>query len=532
MAARALRHTLRVAAVVMACLLVVALLAVEGRYAGIASGRARVLAAPAVASESADGGSSRRVVEAAYLSEAAAVAWMAGEPSDKPCASTDLTWDDRWILGDSDVYNHDLARACAVLTAVCNSESCWYSGTAGARPFAEETLAALGFSRVRTDSYAWRSSLLDEVGAFLTGSHEGVAYTFAAKTVDPRAWAAEGEDAPDADAGDPAAATGADPAGTPVSDGAPITVLPAEAAGDGPITLVFVGVRGSYGFEWLTNFNLGEGPDHDGYREAEAELARALTAYMGELGADPARTRVLVTGHSRGGAVANLLAARLNELGRTSQALARPEGVFAYTFASPAVSRKAVEGRYGNIFNVVSASDPVPRLPLASWGYGRHGVTVTIPRAAAQTAPAVEGGSGFAPALGLGGRGVPAAGLPLASSAPVIGCSAPFAVPSSPDAQLEDAPRPTAMEAAFLANTGVSFDADGARATADALDALEERACAFGSAAGLLPDAVDVADAAAALAALSPTAALASHYPDAYIAWLQALDEEDLVIGA
>ena len=37
--------------------------------------------------------------------------------------------------------------------------------------------------------------------------------------------------------------------------------------------------------------------------------------------------------------MANLLAARLNELGRTSQALAPTEGVYAYTFASPAVSR-------------------------------------------------------------------------------------------------------------------------------------------------------------------------------------------------
>ena len=547
MAARVLRHTLRVAAVVLACLLVVALLAVEGRYAAIASGRARALAAPVIASEATDAGSSRRVVEAAYLSEAAAVAWVAGQPSGKSCASTSLTWDDRWILADPCAYNHDLARACAVLAAVCNSESCWYSGTAGARPFAEETLAALGFSRVRTDSYAWRSSLLDEVGAFLTGSHEGVAYTFAAKVVDPRAWAAEGKGDLGAD-GDPAATpvapvamfAGGDPAppsGAPALDGALAAAPSAEAeagvADDGPITLVFVGVRGSYGFEWLTNFNLGEGPDHDGYREAEAELARALTAYVGELGADPARTRVLVTGHSRGGAVANLLAARLNELGRTSQALARPEGVFAYTFASPAVSRKAVEGRYGNIFNVVSASDVVPRLPLASWGYGRHGVTVSIPWAAARSAtPAAEGGSGLASALGLGGRGVPAVGLPLASSAPVIGGSAPFVALSSPDTQLEDARRSTAMEDAFRANTGVGFDADGARATADALDAFEERACALGSAAGLLPDAVDVADAAAALSALSPTAALASHYPDAYIAWLQALDEEDLAIGA
>ena len=48
----------------------------------------------------------------------------------------------------------------------------------------------------------------------------------------------------------------------------------------------------------------------------------------------------------------------------------------------------------------------------------------------------------------------------------------------------------------------------------------------------LLPAAGEVADAAAALSALSPAAALASHYPDAYIAWLQALDEDDLTIGA
>ena len=186
---------MRVMAVVAACLMVVALLAVEGRYAGIASGRARALAAaPASAPAVATAGSPWCAAEVSYLSEAAAVAWMAGVPSDKPCASTTLAWDDRWLLAGPDDYNHDLARACAVLTAVCNAESCWYSGTAGARPFAEEALTALGFSRVRTDSYAWRSSLIDEVGAFLTGSHEGVAYTFAAKTVDPSAWDVAGED--------------------------------------------------------------------------------------------------------------------------------------------------------------------------------------------------------------------------------------------------------------------------------------------------------------------------------------------------
>ncbi len=525
---------MRVMAVVAACLMVVALLAVEGRYAGISAGRARALAAPSPSvSAAATTGSPWCAAEVSYLSEAAAVAWMAGVPSEKPCASTTLVWDDRWLLADSGDYNHDLARACAVLTAVCNAESCWYSGTAGARPFAEEALTQLGFSRVRTDSYAWRSSLLDEVGAFLTGSHEGVAYTFAAKTVDPNTWDATGEDALGGGAQDGGAEDrGAPGAHDAASAAASLGAGAGAGADEGPLTFVFVGVRGSYGFEWLTNFNLGEGPDHGGYREAEADLARALASYLDDLGVDPARTRVLVTGHSRGGAVANLLAARLNELGRTSQALAPTEGVYAYTFASPAVSRKAEEGRYGNIFNVVSASDPVPRLPLASWGYGRHGVTVTIPRATA-----AEGGLGLAPTLDRGGCGVPAPGLALASSAPVMGdwgvgvARVPASSPS-PDAWLAGAARSTAMEASFRANTGVGFDAAGACEAADALDAFERRVAALAKAEGLLPAAGEVADAAAALSALSPAAALASHYPDAYIAWLQALDEDDLTIGA
>ena len=309
---------MRVMAVVAACLMVVALLAVEGRYAGISAGRARALAAPSplVSATTATTGSPWCAAEVSYLSEAAAVAWMAGVPSEKPCASTTLVWDDRWLLADSGDYNHDLARACAVLTAVCNAESCWYSGTAGARPFAEEALAQLGFSRVRTDSYAWRSSLLDEVGAFLTGSHEGVAYTFAAKTVDPNTWDATGEDALGGGAQDGGAEDrGAPGAHDAASAAASLGAGAGAGADEGPLTFVFVGVRGSYGFEWLTNFNLGEGPDHGGYREAEADLARALASYLDDLGVDPARTRVLVTGHSRGGAVANLLAARLNELG-------------------------------------------------------------------------------------------------------------------------------------------------------------------------------------------------------------------------
>lgn len=455
----AVRHTARVVAIVVACLLVAALLAVEARYADAAGVRGGA-ASPAPAAAWAAGAEgpataatapSRRVVAAEYLSEAAALASWAGHPAARGGASARLAWDDRWLLADSFSYNHDLARACAVLSAVCNAESCWYSGAAGGRPFAERALASLGFTAIRTDSYAWRSSLLDEVGAFLTGSHEGVAYTFASKVVD--------------------------------------------APGEGPVTLVFAGVRGSYGFEWLTNLNLGEGPDHDGYRAAKAELARALYAYVADLGADPASTRILVTGHSRGGAVANLLAAGLDDLAGTSQALAPASGVFAYTFAAPASTRAAGEGCHGNIFNVVGEGDLVPRLPLASWGYGRHGVTVTIPRDG-------RAASGGAAAAGAGDALGPSDGAPAA------------------------------MASAFRANTGVGFDAGGARRAADALDAFEAEAAALTADDGTPPAPGELASALGALAALDPAAVLASHYPDAYIAWLQSLDEADLAFAA
>ena len=98
-------------------------------------------------------------------------------------------------------------------------------------------------------------------------------------------------------------------------------------------TLVFVGVRGTYGAEWVSNFSFldpsGEDIDHAGYLTAEQEVLTALQAYLSDIGANPAHTRILITGHSRGGAIANLLAAELVDRSSTSLALAPADGVYA-----------------------------------------------------------------------------------------------------------------------------------------------------------------------------------------------------------
>ncbi len=422
----ALARLRRLARQVALGLLAAAVLNAPASYLNVAAEQEHVpVPTPAVLSESA--------VLAAYCSEAAEIAgatvpWAGKAPS--ATAATTLALEDRWLTEDPYRYNHGLARACAVLAAVCNSESRFYSTPDGS-PFAEGALGALGFSDVHTGSYALRSRVLDELGALLTGQHAVAAYTLAHK----------------------------------------------EVPGDhGAETVILMGIRGSYGTEWLSNFDLGEEGDHRGFEQAEQEALEALRLYARSIGAQPDRTRVLLCGHSRGGAVANLLAADLNRLSATPEALTGPSAVYAYTFAAPACTRSPErdDSLHGNVFNVVDAEDVVPRWPLEGWGFGRYGVTVQLPCAE-----------------GLG---------------PVTA---------------------RALAAAMERNAGTALTMGQGRCNRDALDALEEALEPLGP--GLpLPDLAAPARALGAVLQLDPLAALVAHLPDAYIAKLQCLEPQQL----
>ena len=77
-----------------------------------------------------------------------------------------------------------------------------------------------------------------------------------------------------------------------------------------------------------------------------------------------------VTGHSRGGALANLVAAKLIDGGET---------VFAYTFAAPATIESTDgaphEEKYDSIFNIVNEDDFIPYFPLEQWNFTLYGRT-------------------------------------------------------------------------------------------------------------------------------------------------------------
>lgn len=431
MRASSVRQLAFVLTAALACFLLVGLFIVQVRYIGVTTGMVpttRVISDDVeIPSLRADGS-----VIADYCSEAVTTN---GLENLSGRTSTSVSLDDAWFSHDSSIYQHDLATACSVLAAVCNSESQYYSNVQGSLPYAEQTLGALGFDDVRTESYALRSSLLDELGALLSGTHDVAAYTFASKTIPPTA-------------------------------AAPST------------TLVFVGIRGSYGVEWLSNFNFsGEGAaDHRGFRAAEEEIQRALTTYVNTLGTNPQHTRILITGHSRGGAIANLLAARLDTLSGTDNQLAPASGIYAYTFAAPGATRAINQNStdYDNIFNIVNESDIIPQLPLSIWGYGRYGTTVTLPSVSS---------NGF-------------------------------------DGLYE------AMCETFQENTGIALQVS--EDSLASLDSFEERVARALPSAEALTNPLGFGSAALAIFGIDIGAALNSHYPDTYIAWMQSVPTQHL----
>lgn len=148
--------------------------------------------------------------------------------------------------------------------------------------------------------------------------------------------------------------------------------------------LIAVVLRGTTGGEWLSNFDIVDpakavaGPwdgAHYGFSAAESEIRAALAQYLESAGLTDAQSnKIWITGHSRGGAVANLLAANLSASGK----YAPQSNIFAYTFAAPNVD--ASVKAYGNIVNFVFDEDFVANVPLATWKYARNGEDILLRR--------------------------------------------------------------------------------------------------------------------------------------------------------
>ena len=157
-------------------------------------------------------------------------------------------------------------------------------------------------------------------------------------------------------------------------------------------TIVALILRGGgYGGEWVSNLHTGTGHAHSGFiipvHEVFADLKNYLAAAQqkGGLGV----VKLWMGGYSRGAAVANLLAARVN---KELPGLER-ENVFVYTFATPVAlgpqdypdlqqdydnnhnADGSLKESWGesNIFNIISSGDIVPHLLPEEWSFHRNG---------------------------------------------------------------------------------------------------------------------------------------------------------------
>ena len=134
-------------------------------------------------------------------------------------------------------------------------------------------------------------------------------------------------------------------------------------------TLVCVPIRGSYGpiedmtSDWRSDFHLGDAFSvntwHAGFSIASNKVFGILS--HGSDTVDKSAVYV-ICGHSRGAAVGNLLAVRLERAGVPQQ------NVFCYNFACPDTARGAQFdwnwlNVHGNIWNIGKPADPVSMIP-------------------------------------------------------------------------------------------------------------------------------------------------------------------------
>ncbi len=139
-------------------------------------------------------------------------------------------------------------------------------------------------------------------------------------------------------------------------------------------TLFVVAIRGgNYKNEWQSNLSVDSGIRHEGFDSAATLVTDRVLSYISTQNI-PGKYKVWITGFSRAGAIANLVAANLN-----TNLLFDKDSVYAYTFAAPEVVWGEIdETNYTNIFNIMNASDFIPQFVPMEWGYHHYGVNKYI----------------------------------------------------------------------------------------------------------------------------------------------------------
>ena len=141
-----------------------------------------------------------------------------------------------------------------------------------------------------------------------------------------------------------------------------------------PANAILVSIRGTSAGEWYSNFDFCLSRNEDTLF-AENFLCAASECFLNLkdfIETDNSDQLILVCGHSRGAACANLLGVLLNEY-------IDPSRVYVYTSACPAtIHDDSFSAEDSNIFNSINPADLIPMMPFEQWGFKRAGTDIIL----------------------------------------------------------------------------------------------------------------------------------------------------------
>lgn len=152
----------------------------------------------------------------------------------------------------------------------------------------------------------------------------------------------------------------------------------------GEKNLVVMNIRGTplSHYEWLSNLNLSDTtqkdrPLHEGYDISADQMKESLVDFFNRRKLDAKDTFIIITGHSRGASVANMLGAKLADDTNFNQDM-----IYCYPFGCSNVTTNDDynDPKYSFIWNISNGEDLVPTTPpnYGIWKYKKYGNEKTL----------------------------------------------------------------------------------------------------------------------------------------------------------
>ena len=147
------------------------------------------------------------------------------------------------------------------------------------------------------------------------------------------------------------------------------TTIARKTLSDGQTLIVVAPRNYNYMAEWLSNFNVGASGDHAGFSESAGYIKERLDEYI--YTNHLSDYKIWMVGYSRGGAVVDLVAKKINE--NILDYDMKADDFYVYTFGAPRAS--LTEPGYTNIHDVKDGNDLLlgyvfPEL----WGFYNTGI--------------------------------------------------------------------------------------------------------------------------------------------------------------